>query len=529
MVKILIADDEHIVIESLQFIIEKYIENVEIVGSAKSGREAIEKALITSPDIILMDIHMPGINGIEAIKQIKENNVDAMFVIITAYEYFQYAKEAVNLGVYEYLLKPLNKNKVINLMTDMIKMISNKREVMHRHIILKEKINKIIPLMEGQFVHTNLFSGGSIKDVAFYEDIFNMSLRKGYVMTVRIEVQETKGMEADLNYSLEKQRFYDIFKMELKNLTDSLIGPPLLDRLLAYIPVDKNISDYEIRNQGIDIAKNLVKRMRKQSKLPFTIGLGGNYEIDHFSKSCHEAYIAASLSSDEAVTHFQDMNPTYNSNSAYPENKERLLIHKLLIDDIEGFLKVFDEIFLWLMDHYEEDVDKIKSRLIELLILMKRNIPYEMKGKLDDEKYLIQLLKIDNIKELKNSYLNYIRSIIFSIEEIRKNELNGLITKALAFIQKHYNENICLNDVAQEINMSYHYFSKFFKESTGKNFVDYLTELKIERSKELLKNQSISIKEICYEIGYSDPNYFSKAFKKITGVTPTAYRACISL
>ena len=113
MIKLLIADDEYLVLDSLKMIISKNLDEVEIVGTAGSGREAIEKALVLKPDVIFMDIHMPGIDGMEAIRQIKAANSNALFVIITAYEFFDYAKEAINMGVSEYLLKPVSKNKVI--------------------------------------------------------------------------------------------------------------------------------------------------------------------------------------------------------------------------------------------------------------------------------------------------------------------------------------------------------------------------------------------------------------------------------
>src|SRR4051794_28088382 len=104
MFKILVADDENIVIESIKYIIEKNFDDVVIAGTARSGREAIEKAEALKPDLILMDIKMPGINGIDAIKEIKSSYSNALFIIISASEQFEFAKEAVNLGVFEYLL-----------------------------------------------------------------------------------------------------------------------------------------------------------------------------------------------------------------------------------------------------------------------------------------------------------------------------------------------------------------------------------------------------------------------------------------
>ena len=150
MIKLLIVDDEYIVIESVKFIIENHVKDVEVVGTANTGREAIEKALYLKPDVIFMDIRMPGINGIDAIRQIKNSINEVFFVIVTAYEYFNYAKEAVNLGVYEYLLKPINKNKVIETLNNIQEIIISRRQAVQREMFLKEKINKILPLMEGQ-------------------------------------------------------------------------------------------------------------------------------------------------------------------------------------------------------------------------------------------------------------------------------------------------------------------------------------------------------------------------------------------
>lgn len=127
--KLLIADDEYLVIDSLKYMVERFVDNVEVVGTAKSGREAIEKAMEFKPEIVFMDIHMPGIDGIEAIKQIKTINRDTVFVIITAYEYFNYAKEAINLGVHDYLLKPINRSKVVETLEGICTAIASKERL----------------------------------------------------------------------------------------------------------------------------------------------------------------------------------------------------------------------------------------------------------------------------------------------------------------------------------------------------------------------------------------------------------------
>ncbi|WIF94906.1 response regulator transcription factor [Caminicella sporogenes] len=525
MISLLIADDEHIVIESIKFIIDKYVDDVQIVGCARSGREVIELALDLKPDVIFMDIRMPGINGIDAIRKIKSTNNDTKFVIITAYEYFEYAKEAVNLGVFEYLLKPINKDKVIKVLDKLNKNISLKREAIQREIILNEKINKILPVLEGQFIYSHLFNSDSIRDLQFYEEIFSMNLKRGYVIMAIIEDFTNLTKEENIKKSLQKQKFFDIFSLELKSITKCLIGPPLLDRIVAYIPCKESEDSYGARNLSIEIATKIAERINRNIDIDYKVGVGRIYSIDNFSKSYNEAYMATSVSNGEIIIHFEDIALTIDKEDIYPLKEEKKLIQKIMTGDVNGALEVFEEIFLWISMNYKEDIDSLKSSLLELLIGLQRAVPYEIvKKNFSDQKFLIDFLKINDIGNIKISYTNHLKKIIENVKKTREKELSGLIAKAIKYIEDNYNKNISLNDVAKEINMSYHYFSKFFKDSIGKNFVDYLTELRIEKSKELLKDFDISIKEISYEIGYSDPNYFSKIFKKVTGMSPTDYR-----
>ncbi|MGB4649708.1 MAG: response regulator, partial [Acetivibrionales bacterium] len=114
MYSLMVCDDEQIMIESVRHIVEKEFSNVRIIETARSGREAIEKTLTIKPDIILTDIKMPGINGLDAIKEIKKVHNDVKIVIVSVYEFFEYAKQAVELGVSEYLIKPVKKERLVD-------------------------------------------------------------------------------------------------------------------------------------------------------------------------------------------------------------------------------------------------------------------------------------------------------------------------------------------------------------------------------------------------------------------------------
>lgn len=520
MIKLLIADDEPIVIEAIKFIIEKHVDGVEVVESAKSGREAIEKAMQLKPDIVFIDIHMPGINGMEAIRHIKEHNRDVIFVIITAYEYFQYAKDAVNLGVYEYLLKPLNKNTIIETLQEISTVIRSKRQSVEKETALMEKISRILPHMEGQFIYSQLFKSSVVKDIGFYEEVFGMGLMNGYVMVAMLDNLGALTKEEGLINSLMKQKLYEQFYVALKSVCPCLIGLPLLDRIVAFIPVSDAADVYEVRNNAIEFAKAVMKKTAKH----YRIGIGRKNSLENFSESYQEACIATTLCSGDSITHFEDIHVYAPATETYPFTKEKALLHKFMLGDLQGTLDLFEDLHSWMSLNYNNDRHRIKSKLIELFILTQRAVPKVNQKTSEESNFLLQLLKTEHNCDIKISYVNYLRSTIKELEEYRKNELNGLISKAMRYIDQNYQNNINLDDVAKTVNMSYHYFSKFFKDSTGQNFTDYLTELRIEKAMLILKDTNVNIKAVCYEVGYSDPNYFSKIFKKNTGMTPTEYR-----
>ncbi len=510
-------------------IVSKNVKDVNVVGTASTGREAIEKAMELKPDIVFMDIHMPGINGIEAIRQIQDANKDILFVILTAYDFFDYAKDAINLGVFEYILKPISKNKVIDTLNKLKDAINSKRKVLLRELELKEKINRVIPFIEGQFISYQLYNLGTVNDIEFYEDIFNMDLRQGYAMTVLLDNFESKIREDNLKSSLEKQNLYDIFSMELKRMCPCLIGNPLLDRITAYIPIHGDSNSYEIRNKSIQIARKIMEKAKMNSNISFRIGIGRMYNVDNFSKSCNEAYLAASLPDSDLVMHFEDFVPSNSACDTYPLHKENTFSNRILTGNIRGAKEVFKEIYLWLISNYNEDIDKIKSKLIELLFVIEKSLPYNLDNfSTSKQSYIMSILKV-NKSDLESQFINCLSDLAIELEAQRKSEIDGIIPKVLNYLDNNYYKNITLDDAAKSVNLSYHYFSKIFKDAIGKNFVDYLTELRIEKSMRFLENTSISIKEVCYQIGYNDPNYYCKIFKKLTGLTPTEYRANIQL
>jgi two-component system response regulator YesN len=262
----------------------------------------------------------------------------------------------------------------------------------------------------------------------------------------------------------------------------------------------------------------------------YRIGIGRMYEVGGIYKSCNEAYMAASVPSGQTIMHFEDIIPSNNVLDTYPLHKETSFANRMLTGNINGAKEVFEDIYVWMINNYREDLDKIKSKLIDLLFVIEKNLPYKINVFSDSKQsYILSILKIYSKEELEVQFINIITELSVEIQEQIRSEIDGIIPKVLKFLNNNYFANITLDDAAKSVNLSYHYFSKVFKDEVGKNFVDYLTDLRIEKSMGFLENNKLSIKEVCHKIGYNDPNYYCKIFKKITGMTPTEYRSVANL
>jgi two-component system response regulator YesN len=169
-----------------------------------------------------------------------------------------------------------------------------------------------------------------------------------------------------------------------------------------------------------------------------------------------------------------------------------------------------------------------RSILIEYLVMVHRRAMES--GVSEDSclkytEYIQEMLLIENIEKLILWCINRIRYITQKIQKVKSEKGNYLIERAKTYIKEHFNEELTLEDLSKNLNISPQYFSKLFKEQTGYNFIEYLTYIRIEHSKYLMASTDMTIKEICYSVGYSDPNYFSRLFKKKHGaVTDKLYK-----
>lgn len=530
MIKLMIVDDEQIVRDGIKFIIEKnFKDQIEIVDMARTGREAIEKFEEWRPNLVLMDIQMPGINGIEAIRAIKSQNPGAKCIIISAYEQFEYAKQALELGVKEYILKPINRNKLVDTVARVVKEIEDEKRIKQREMENQEKMDKILPVLEHGLIYAILMNNDYHNEVENYYSLFGIEKDAAYVMVVEFGDDSAAGkMRNKIGTGVKSQIHYESVRNMLKYKCRCIVGPMIINRMTVLVHTDGAQDEYDQRLGAIELAESLKESIEKIVGADLRIGIGSCYNIYEANLSYIEALKALGKIEDGEILHTKDVidlaHPAEGQMSLFKGQQDAIL-EKMTEGNSQETENLLLEYFGKLGIFYKQYPEDAKNLIAELMILLyseaSRN--HAIEEGISYTVYLKEIQDMDNFYELQSACIHRITDISQRIKDEKELKVSHVIAQAKQYIDANYNKEIGLKETSEAVSISPQYFSKVFKEELGVNFIDYLTTVRMEHAKSMLKEKRLSIKEICFEIGYNDPNYFSRLFKKNAGVSPTEY------
>lgn len=529
MYKIMIADDEGIVIDALKFIIEKNFGDSCMIESAKTGRSVIELAESFRPDIALMDIHMPGINGIEAIKEIQKNNKNTIFIVVSAYDKFDYAKEAIGLGVMDYVNKPIDKNVIVTLLKKAMGKIDHERMKRSNDLLIKEKLETVIPIIESGLIYSVLFQENYMEEAENFKHLLGIEENHGYMMVIEYgDTEEDGHLTNAIGVSVRLQSNYVRLRETVKEFFPGIIGPMMANAVIIFVPCADEIAsnEYEERVKIIENARKMVSRLKSDIDAQFRVGIGSVKRLDEADASYTEAVNALRYTTG-SVAHAKDLSVKSKYEDDYPIQMEKKLFDMVQGGDVAGAVSEANCFFDWMVNTYADAAMDIKLKTLEFILraetisIQSGGSTYRFESRHD---YLTFLFDTKGYEELRSWFLAKIREATKSVSGSKEKTSISLVEQAKAFIDGHYSSDLSLDEVSREINISPYYFSKLFKDETGGNFIDYVTAIRMEKAKELLSTTDKSMKEICSEVGYADPNYFSRSFKKNVGITPTEYK-----
>ncbi|MBN2625824.1 MAG: helix-turn-helix domain-containing protein [Spirochaetales bacterium] len=484
MYDVMIVDDEEPVLDSFAFIMEQGVESFRLCGRARSGLEAIQMAESLKPDLIFMDIHMPGMDGLEAIRQIRETNKMVLFILATAYERFDIARQAIQLNVLNYLVKPITRKKIM--------------EELDR---ARKKLDKQARKRQMFMGQTRQTPGGTEpEELDFVRSLSGpLSEEEGEELKTRWNIPSGRGRICLLHYDgegsiSEKQDYYRRIKEKLLfkyRCFLSFSG----DRGVIFVPGD-----------GDGFGEGLEGVLRDISLQDVTIGLGGLYPLQEMHLSWEDAMEPFILAEeDEQLYELEQMGRIMD----LAEQGER-------------------EEFRESLTYFADSVFNSRSLLVALakmnsmfsLVLGRLGYFDRGAGK------ALPFLPAEEIMVLKSreewdAWFHHARESLVRILVPRdERELPTPLRRAEKFISREYGNQIYLGSVAEECGVSASYLSRLFSEHLNMPFTDYLNRYRVDRAAELLKGGA-PVKEAAYKVGFGDPGYFSKIFRKFTGISPS--------
>ncbi|MBM7579733.1 response regulator [Jeotgalibacillus terrae] len=504
MIKVLIVDDEQMERDGLEMILNRHFE-LEI-SQARNGRIAIDMCEQLKPDLIFMDIQMPGISGLEAIEQLHQAYPDTTFILVTAFAKFEYAQQAMKLGVHDYIVKPSKVSEIVKIVEGALDKICAEKKSSEESKRYQSTIEKAMAVFETDVVTQLLFDHVHEVHLNQLVDLLHIPITQDkFVMNLLIP-EEAKG-----SYSAVKE----VVRSTGSGWTGAMNG-----RQVPII-VFRN-SGESFRHQAITMAKRILSLKKPDQDIWF-VGIGDVYEpIERIKQSYQESLIATRNYHQPVKYQFYSDMPALTldfysqSYKAYEQKFDELLRQEewhLLTEEVNESI-----------DQYERenrDIIQTQKQIAEILWLIS-SILSDMGVEVDMPVYSVQ---VTGYKQLRAETSYMIDRMKYAHQAHSQNTDGDMIEQIKHYIIEHAHEDLSLEIISKEAGLSPIYVSKLFKEKLGINYISFLTECRLEKAKKLMRDSEKSMKEIAIEIGYHDPNYFSKVFKKAYHLSPTAYRS----
>ena len=512
MYNVLACDDEQIAIDSLKFIFDKNFQGQVNLFTALSGFEALKIVKDNNIDIIFMDINMPGMNGLETISLIMSMKPDTVIVVLSAFDTFQYAQEALNLGAFRYITKPVNRNKIIQTARSAMNQVDNIKSQDADEI--QKKLDSVSPMVESDFIYSCIFNREN-EDLSPYLEYFNIQNMNYYFLVL------------ELPSSLEENR-QDInnrIRLIAQENQKCIMGSFMSNRIFILYPFEKETFFPE---KARDFFRNLHTLL--SIKINRKIKAGVSQVCTKplmLSDFCTQAVNALNhTNDDESQIFYEDINNTGTIETNSKETGDRL-IKKLKTGDIEGVQYLSGLFIKSLGSNLKDDVNgKWKFSEIEILINAK-TIAKQQNQSFDDSLFEDAFAIISSAQrpsETEDFFTQRMSDACISVLQNKKTLENPVIKKVCTYINLHLSSDFSLEDAASSAGVSSFYLSKLFREEMNDTFINYVTELKMEKAARLLRESDMSIKEITAQTGYNDQNYFSKIFKNKYELRPSEYR-----
>lgn len=530
MYKVLLVDDEILVREAISENIKWNELGFELVNVCENGEIAMEYLEENPVDVVLTDICMPYADGMDLSRYVYNNYPQTSVIIFSGYSDFEYAKQAIQYKVAEYILKPVTAREL----SEVLLKIKEKLNVERKQEQTYDKFKKayytytknealIISRILSRLVKGTQRTEKSIEELAE----FNVSIQGDQYCVVAVDIDVYSDLY-DIDDELKKESALMSFVVEnisneiMKNHSAGLAYRDSDNRvcMLFYVSRSRNLSI-----EATKICEEIQSTVYDTMKLSISIGVGKTVlSLEELSKSYESAVELLKYRYTKGSGVLLDGEKEFQgSNSSDLEKDFKKIAESLREKDEPKLEKALSDMEAWMINGYNTR-NVVVAYLHQALRIVSdavREVDDEFQLK---EEEMSEITDAKRFEQAMNFFRSYCKKAINIISGAGKTSGQQQAALAMEYIERNYGDpNLNLNQICEYLNISTSRFSSIFKEATGKTFIEVLTSVRMERAKSLLRQTSLKNYEIAEKVGFSDPHYFSIAFKKMTGKTPKEY------
>jgi len=519
--KIFLVEDEIITRQGIRDNVNWRASGFEFCGEAADGEMALPLLRAAQPDVLITDIKMPFMDGLQLSKIVRERMPWIKIIILSGHDEFEYAHKAINLGITDYLLKPVTVLKLQTVLQNLAAQLDQERKERETLKKLQEQVDDNRAMLRERLLFKLVLGGISSTEAIENGQMLGLDLIARYYLVVILRLEIGDRTE---QYDHDE---YKQIQLALTGLAEKNPDVFVLKRDWGDLIMIMKGNTREFLEDERDQLLEEVRRVVGKTRYQLTVGVGASQE--------RVADVGQSFG--DALVNIQ--NSANSRGAVLLPTEGRAALLRLDRSSLENYLRhgAKDE-FVTFFDAYLHPFSEtvlrstlVKNYILVDAILATARLVNEQGGDVDavlPELNSMEtiLASIKSVEQLREQAYKII-SVALTFRDNHPDSLHkNMIRQAREYIGCHYaNPDLSLNEVSAQANLSASHFSSVFSQETGQTFKEYLTELRINKARELLRMTSLRSADIAYQVGYSDPHYFSSVFKKNTGLSPLEFRS----
>lgn len=523
---VLMVDDEEEVIRIIRRKINWEEMGFQVCGQARNGLEALEMIDEFLPDVVMTDIKMPYMDGLQLTQKIKEKGLGIHTIIISGFDEFDYVKQAISLEVDEYLLKPIDSTEIIRVFEKVKNTLDEERDLKKNIAYLENYYQESLPLLRESFFVSLMDNSLSDERIEYYKDEYALNLHGPFYVIAIVHISHSMNPEG---FSRR------LIQMSVKQLLEKSLTQFEDQYLFSYrdnLVMVAQLNSADEISKFTDASDRFCKSAKRVCQAVVSVGVGQIVEqlkdISLSYKGAREAVSYRALYGAGNAINIAEIESEDNSFNV-PENSQYHEIFKMIRMGSESDLEKAVRSFIESIMKSNISIQSYGVILMEIVtniyrFLYTNNLDMDVISE-DSEDLYSKLVHMDSVDEIQKWLLQTSLKLREQVQGRRKTKNGSLIASAQEYVNENYSDpDLSIDLICQKLGVSAAYFSTIFKKETGKTFLNYLTECRMNEAARLLLEEDEKQYIIAEKVGYSDAGYFSYVFKKWYGVSPMKYK-----